>query len=54
MVNTVLGWFQAQEVALAWAVVKYAELVSMLTSGTSLAAAGWCCNEGRLSLLLAA
>jgi hypothetical protein len=28
MVSTVLGCFQVQEVALAWAVVKYAELVS--------------------------
>lgn len=29
MVSTVLGWFHAQEVALSWAVVKYAELVSV-------------------------
>jgi hypothetical protein len=28
MISTMLGWFEAQEVALAWAVVKYAELVS--------------------------
>jgi hypothetical protein len=35
MLSTVLGWMEAQEVALAWAVVQYAELVSMLKSRLS-------------------
>jgi hypothetical protein len=39
MLNNVLAWQQAQEVALAWAVVKYAELVSDLAGGICKA---WC------------
>jgi hypothetical protein len=43
MLSNVLVWMQGQEVALAWAVVKYAELVR------SLAAAGRNKRQGHLA-----
>jgi hypothetical protein len=49
MVSTVLGWMEAQEVALAWAVVQYAELVStqslMCAQPRTCSQVEWACTK---------